>query len=93
MVDWQAALKDARLFHSSGITFGLATHSKYERNYCYDAFKEAIANKPEGCLVGMDFQLSRHPVVACAGTRDPDPDRLRSRGHPDHDHRGHGQAV
>ena len=55
MVDWKAALKDARLFHSSGITFGLATHSKYERNFCYDAFKEAIANKPEGCLVGMDF--------------------------------------
>ena len=55
MVDWQAALKDARLFHSSGITFGLATHSKYERNYCYDAFKEAIAHKPEECLVGMDF--------------------------------------
>lgn len=55
MVDWRAALKDARLFHTSGITFGLATHSKYERNFCYDAFKEAIANKPEGCLVGMDF--------------------------------------
>ncbi len=55
MVDWKTALKDARLFHSSGITFGLATHSKYERNFCYDAFKEAIANKPEGCLVGMDF--------------------------------------
>ena len=55
MVDWKAALKDAKLFHSSGITFGLATHSKYERNYCYDAFKEAIAGKPEACLVGMDF--------------------------------------
>ena len=55
MVDWEAALKDAKLFHSSGITFGLATHSKYERNYCYDAFKEAIAGKPEACLVGMDF--------------------------------------
>jgi 2-dehydro-3-deoxygluconokinase len=55
MVDWKAALKDAQLFHSSGITFGLATHSKYERNYCYDAFKEAIANKPQGCLVGMDY--------------------------------------
>jgi 2-dehydro-3-deoxygluconokinase len=55
MVDWKAALKDARLFHSSGITFGLATHSNYERNFCYEAFKEAIANKPEGCLVGMDF--------------------------------------
>jgi 2-dehydro-3-deoxygluconokinase len=55
MVDWKAALKDARLFHSSGITFGLATHSKYERNYNFEAFKEAIANKPQGCLVGMDF--------------------------------------
>jgi len=55
MVDWKAALKDARLFHSSGITFGLATHSNYERNFCYEAFKEAIANKPEDCLVGMDF--------------------------------------
>lgn len=55
MVDWGAALKDATLFHSSGITFGLATHSQYERNYCYDAFQEAIANKPENCLVGMDF--------------------------------------
>jgi len=55
MVDWKAALKDARLFHSSGITFGLATHSKYERNFCHEAYKEAIANKPEDCLVGMDF--------------------------------------
>ena len=55
MVDWKAALKDAKLFHSSGITFGLATHSQYERNYCYGAFKEAIASKPEDCLVGMDF--------------------------------------
>lgn len=55
MVDWKAALKDARLFHSSGITFGLATHSKYERNFCHEAYREAIANKPEDCLVGMDF--------------------------------------
>lgn len=55
MVDWQAALKGAKLFHTSGITFGLATHSQYERNYNYEAFKEAIANKPEDCLVGLDF--------------------------------------
>jgi 2-dehydro-3-deoxygluconokinase len=55
MADWGAALTDARLFHSSGITFGLATHSKYERNHCYEAYMEAIANKPDGCLVGMDF--------------------------------------
>ena len=55
MVDWKAALRDARLFHSSGITFGLAAHSEYERNYCYEAYMEAIANKPGDCLVGMDF--------------------------------------
>jgi len=55
MVDWRAALRDARLFHSSGITFGLAAHSKYERNHCYEAYMEAIANKPEGCVAGMDF--------------------------------------
>jgi 2-dehydro-3-deoxygluconokinase len=55
MVDWGAALKDARLFHTSGITFGLATHSNYERNYCFEAFKEAMAHLPEGCQVGMDF--------------------------------------
>ena len=26
-VDWKAALKDASLFHTSGISFGLSTHS------------------------------------------------------------------
>lgn len=55
MVDWPSALKDAALFHTSGITFGLATHSKYEQNYNYEAFQEALAAKPEGCLVGLDF--------------------------------------
>jgi 2-dehydro-3-deoxygluconokinase len=55
MVNWRDALKNAQLFHSSGITFGLAYHSKYERNYNYEAFKEAMTCKPEGCLVGMDF--------------------------------------
>ncbi len=55
MVDWSAALKNARLFHSSGITFGLAFHSNYERNYNYEAFKEAMSLKPADCLVGMDF--------------------------------------
>jgi 2-dehydro-3-deoxygluconokinase len=55
MVNWQAALHDARLFHTSGITFGLAAHSGYERNYNYAAFQEAIAAKPAGCLVGLDF--------------------------------------
>jgi 2-dehydro-3-deoxygluconokinase len=55
MVDWAAALQHAKLFHSSGITFGLAFHSNYERNYNYEAFKEAMASKPDDCLVGMDF--------------------------------------
>ena len=55
MVNWQAALKEARLFHTSGITFGLAAHSQYERNYNYEAFKDAVAHKPDGCLVGLDF--------------------------------------
>lgn len=55
MVDWGAALRDALLFHSSGITFGLAAHSNYERNYCLAAFQEAVTAKPNGCLVGMDF--------------------------------------
>ncbi|MEJ5308401.1 MAG: sugar kinase [Anaerolineae bacterium] len=55
MVDWQTALKDCQLFHTSGITFGLAAHSKYERNYLLAAFEEAMAHKPANCLVGMDF--------------------------------------
>jgi 2-dehydro-3-deoxygluconokinase len=55
MVDWKEALKDCRLFHTSGISFGLATHSSYERNYLLDAFREAMGAKPADCLVGMDF--------------------------------------
>lgn len=55
MVDWKSALKDARLFHTSGITFGLSAHSGYERNYLLEAFQEAAQAKPAGCLVGIDF--------------------------------------
>ncbi len=55
MVDWKAALKNARLFHTSGITFGLSTHSGYERNYNRDAFIEAMAARPDNCLTGLDF--------------------------------------
>ncbi len=55
MVNWQAVLKNARLFHTSGITFGLSTHSGYERNYNYDAFLEAVAARPENCWTGLDF--------------------------------------
>jgi 2-dehydro-3-deoxygluconokinase len=55
MVDWGTALEDCMLFHTSGISFGLATHSGYERNYLLAAFMEALANMPEDCLVGLDF--------------------------------------
>jgi sugar/nucleoside kinase (ribokinase family) len=55
MVNWKSALQDCQLFHTSGISFGLANHSKYEKNYILDAFKEALAAKPASCLVGMDF--------------------------------------
>jgi 2-dehydro-3-deoxygluconokinase len=55
MVDWDSALKDCQLFHTSGISFGLATHSGYERNHLLHAFEEAMSAKPVECLVGMDF--------------------------------------
>lgn len=55
MVDWKRALKDCRLFHTSGITFGLAYHSKYDSNPLLEAFMEALSAKPSGCLVGLDF--------------------------------------
>lgn len=55
MVDWPTALRDARILHTSGITFGLANHSGYARNHLYEAFAEAIDAKPAGTLVGLDF--------------------------------------
>ena len=55
MVDWETALKDCLLFHTSGISFGLSTHSGYERNHMLNAFEEAMRTKPADCLVGMDF--------------------------------------
>jgi 2-dehydro-3-deoxygluconokinase len=55
MVDWRSALRDCQLFHSSGITFGLSSHSKYDRNYLLEAFEEAISMRPENCRVGLDF--------------------------------------
>ncbi len=55
MVDWKSALEKAKLLHVSGITFGLSKHSGYDRNYCEDAFKEAIKHLPAGCKVGLDF--------------------------------------
>jgi 2-dehydro-3-deoxygluconokinase len=55
MVDWKSALQDARLFHTSGISFGLSTHSGYDQNHLLGAFRDALKAKPSGCLVGMDF--------------------------------------
>ncbi len=55
MVDWTGALKNAQLFHTSGITFGLSSHSNYEQNYNLEAFEEALKAKPEGCRIGLDF--------------------------------------
>ncbi len=69
MVDWATALRNCRLLHASGITFGLSTHSGYERNYCLEALTEALAARPAGCLVGMDYNYrstlwSGQPAVA-----------------------------
>jgi 2-dehydro-3-deoxygluconokinase len=55
MVDWKSALRDCRLFHTSGISFGLAYHSKYDHNPILEAFNEAMTARPPDCLVGMDF--------------------------------------
>ena len=55
MVDWPVVLKGARLFHTTGITFGLSAHSHYERNYLLEAYREALQAKPADCLVGLDF--------------------------------------
>jgi 2-dehydro-3-deoxygluconokinase len=55
MVDWFQALKGARLFHVSGINFGLANHSGYSQNYNLEAFLEAVDSRPTDCQVGMDF--------------------------------------
>jgi 2-dehydro-3-deoxygluconokinase len=55
MVDWKSALRDCRLFHTSGITSGLAAHSGYDRNYPLEAFYEAMDAKPADCIVGLDF--------------------------------------
>jgi 2-dehydro-3-deoxygluconokinase len=55
MVNWESALRDCQLFHTSGISFGLSYHSKYENNPLLETFKEAMAVRPANCLVGMDF--------------------------------------
>jgi len=54
-VDWNSVLKECKLFHTSGINFGLSSHSKYDRNYLLEAFLEALSVKPANCMVGVDF--------------------------------------
>ena len=92
MVHWKDALKNARLFHTSGITFGLAAHSNYDRNYCYEAFKEAVAQRPEGCLVGLDFNY-RSALWTVEQARSDDADCGRPRRRTGHDARQHGRAL
>lgn len=55
MVDWSTALSHCKLFHTSGISFGLATHSGYPNNPLLATFLEAVKQKPENCWVGLDF--------------------------------------
>ena len=55
MVDWGEALQNAKLFHTSGISFGLSIHSEYERNHNLDCFLEAAGARPDDCLTGLDF--------------------------------------
>ena len=55
MVDWERVLQNSKLFHTSGITFGLAAHSGYQQNYLLQSFQEAMAAKPTDCLVGLDY--------------------------------------
>ena len=73
MVDWSAALKDARLLHTSGITFALSSHSGYDRNYLLEAFQEALQAKPPGCLIGLDFNYrgTLWSAAQCKGTMTP----------------------
>ncbi|MBE2270643.1 MAG: sugar kinase [Anaerolinea sp.] len=73
MVDWAAALDGARLFHVSGITFGLATHSGYPRNYLLDAFHEAMRARPDSCCIGVDFnyRATLWSEQECADTMRP----------------------
>ena len=57
MVHWKDALRDCALLHSSGITFGISSHSGYDRNYLLESFLEAMKAKPPECRVGVDFNF------------------------------------
>ena len=55
MVDWGRVLRGSKIFHTSGINFGLAAHSSYQQNYLLQSFQEAMSAKPADCLVGLDY--------------------------------------
>ena len=73
MVDWKSALSHARIFHTSGITFGLSGHSRYQRNYLAEAFIESVKAKPSDCLVGLDYNYrgTLWSVQECRDTLTP----------------------
>lgn len=54
-LDWVRLLQECRYLHLSGITFGLAAHSGYQRNYLAECFDAAYQARPAECLVGLDF--------------------------------------
>lgn len=54
-LDWGALLSGARVLHTTGITFGLASHAGFADNPLLGAFEEAVAASPQGCAVGLDF--------------------------------------
>jgi sugar/nucleoside kinase (ribokinase family) len=75
MVDWKSALKDCQLFHTSGISFGLATHSGYDRNYLLNAFEEAMSYKPDELPGGNGLQLQGNTMdqgTMCRNHDSPD---------------------
>ena len=54
-VAWGELLAGARVLHTTGITFGLASHAGLTDNPLLGAFEEAVSARPEGCAVGLDF--------------------------------------
>ncbi len=54
-VAWGELLSGARILHTTGITFGLASHAGLASNPLLGAFEEAVAARPDGCSVGLDF--------------------------------------
>ena len=59
MVDWPAALADCRLLHTSGITFGLARHSGYERNYLPGGAQGGAGGRPPAAWSAWTITIAR----------------------------------